>query len=77
LVIGQGMRLAAIGAGAGLAGALLLTRLMSALLSSVTNTDPVTYLAVLGIVGGAVWLASALPARRAARIDPAVVLRGD
>ena len=75
LVVRQGMRVALIGAAAGLVGALLLTRLMSSLLYGVRSTDPATFLLVtLGLTAVAL-VASYIPARRATRIDPIVALR--
>jgi putative ABC transport system permease protein len=77
LVVRQGMRVALAGAAAGLLGALLLTRLMSTLLYGVQSTDPATFLAVTVVLTGVAVVASYIPARRAARIDPLVALRHD
>jgi putative ABC transport system permease protein len=75
LVLRQGLALAIAGAGAGLLGALLVTRLLSKLLYGVTPTDPATFgiavLLLLAVAGVASWL----PARRAARTDPMLALR--
>jgi ABC-type antimicrobial peptide transport system permease subunit len=59
--------------GAGLA--LGLTRLMSTLLYGVSPTDPMTFAFVILGLGGVALLASYLPARTAARLDPVVALR--
>ncbi|MFN2432593.1 MAG: ABC transporter permease [Gemmatimonadota bacterium] len=75
MVVGQAGRLAALGILLGLVGALLLTRLMSSLLFGVDPADPLTYVAVCGVLASTVLLASVLPARRAARIDPMRALR--
>jgi putative ABC transport system permease protein len=75
LVVGQGMSVALAGAGAGLAGALLLTRLMRGLLYGVGPSDPVTYAAVALLLLAIALAASYLPARRASRIDPISALR--
>ena len=77
LVIGQGMLLAAIGVAAGIAGALLLTRVMATVLYDVRTTDPATFATVVVVLLGAALVASWLPARRALRIDPVQALRYD
>src|SRR5262245_61764037 len=69
LIIGAGMRLALVGAAVGVTSALALTRLMGGMLSGVTSTDPVTYIAVVGMLVISALLASYLPARRATRVD--------
>jgi len=77
LVVGQGLRLTGAGLAVGVVGALLLTRLLTGLLFGVTSTDPVTFVAVLVVMGGAGLVASYLPARRAVSLDPLVALRPD
>ncbi len=74
-VVGQGLKLTVLGVAVGLAGALVLTRLISSFLYGVTRTDPVTFACVSLILAGAALLASYLPARRAARVDPMTALR--
>jgi ABC-type antimicrobial peptide transport system permease subunit len=59
----------------GLAGALLLTRLMSSLLYGVGAADPATYASVAILLVVVALAASYLPARRAMRMDPAIALR--
>ena len=76
LIVRQGMVLTLIGLAVGLVGALALTRLLRSLLFGVTTTDPMTFLVVPLILGAVALLASYLPASRAARVDPAIVLRG-
>jgi predicted permease len=75
LVVGQGFRLTAFGIAAGLLAAFALTRLMAAMLVGVRATDPATFasMAVLFVLIGLV--ASWLPARRAAALDPVLALR--
>jgi ABC-type antimicrobial peptide transport system permease subunit len=75
LVIGKGVRLTLVGCAIGLAGGLALTRFVSGLLYGVTPGDPVTFSGVGGLLLGVAVLASWLPARRAARVDPMEALR--
>ena len=75
LVIGQGLKLALIGTGAGLAAALALTRLMRTLLYEVQPTDPLTFAVVSSLLLAVASLACWLPARRAAKVNPMEALR--
>ena len=77
LIVGQGMTLAVIGVVAGIAGALVLTRVMATVLFNVRATDPATFATVVVVLLGTALLASWLPARRALRIDPVQALRYD
>jgi predicted lysophospholipase L1 biosynthesis ABC-type transport system permease subunit len=77
MVVGQGLRLAGLGLVLGLVGALALTRLMTGLLYGTSPTDPVTFAAVVGVLALVAFLASWLPARRAALIDPARSLQAE
>jgi len=74
-VMKEGAVLVGAGALAGVAGALVLTRYLAALLYGVTATDPGTYAAVVTGLLIAALAASFLPARRAALLDPVVALR--
>jgi putative ABC transport system permease protein len=75
LVIGHGLRLTLIGVGFGLLAAFALTRLMGSLLYEVKPSDPLTYLAVSGLLLAVGFLACWLPARRAIKVDPISALR--
>ena len=76
-VVGQGMRIAALGAGVGVLGALGVSRFLQTLLFEVSPADPATFAAVVMILGGAAFAACYLPARRATRVDPMVALRNE
>src|SRR2546426_6487529 len=69
LVVGQGARLAALGVGLGLIGALALTWLMKSLLFGVSATDPLTFASIAMLLAGVALVASYLPARRASRSE--------
>ena len=75
LIVGRGMLLAGAGVAAGLAASLALTRVMKSLLFGVDAADPAIFASVAAILTSAAFLACYLPARRAARVDPAVALR--
>ena len=74
-VVGDGVRLAAVGIGVGVLIALAVTRLLAALLYGVGASDPATFVSVVGLLGLVSIVASYLPARRAAKVDPMVALR--
>lgn len=75
LVVGQGMLLTVIGLGIGLAGAAVLTRMLSGLIYGVGTLDPLTFAAVPALLCAVALLACFLPARRAASVDPITTLR--
>jgi len=75
LVTLQGLRLAGIGVGIGLACAFSLTRLMASMLYEIAPSDPLTYVLVAASLVLVVLFAANIPARRATRVDPVVALR--
>jgi putative ABC transport system permease protein len=77
MVLGQGMLLAVLGVGIGIAGAVALTGLVKSLLFEVPPTDVWTFSGVGLTLLAAAALASYLPARRAAAVDPNIALRAD
>jgi ABC-type antimicrobial peptide transport system permease subunit len=74
LITRQGLRPVVLGLGAGMAAALAATRLLQSALFGVTATDPITFGTVAGLLLGAALVAAVLPARRASRLDPGLVL---
>ena len=77
MVLGQGLALALLGAVAGVVGALFATRGMRSLLFGVSAGDPAIYMGVAAVLVLVAALASYLPARRAARTEPQMALRGE
>ncbi len=77
LVLRQGLTMVALGVFLGLAGALLMTRVLRTLLFGVSTTDPSVFVMIVLILSMSAWLATYLPARRAARLDPLVTLRSE
>jgi putative ABC transport system permease protein len=75
LVVGQGMKLVALGLLLGLAGALATTQVLRSLLFGVGPTDPRTFAGVTLLLAGVAFVACWLPARRATRVDPMIALR--
>ena len=75
LVTRQALTLALWGGVAGIVAALMMTRFVGALLYGVTPTDPITFGSVVGLLMAAAGLASWLPARRAAKVEPMSALR--
>lgn len=77
LVLGQGLGLVVAGMVAGVLGAFGATRLLRSFLFGVEPHDPLTFTAVILVLGAVALLACYLPARRAARVDPIVALRAE
>ena len=75
LMVSQGAKPAAIGLAIGILASLLVTRVLSGLLFEVSPTDPVTFAGVSAVLVAVTVLASYLPARRAASVDPQEALR--
>ena len=75
MVLKNAMTMALLGIAVGAVVALLATRLLSSMLYGVGATDPLTFVSVAGILAAGALLSSYLPARRATRVDPMVVLR--
>jgi ABC-type antimicrobial peptide transport system permease subunit len=75
LVIQQGMKPVSVGLLVGLLGSIALTRTLAGLLYRVKANDPVTIVGVVLVLGTAGLLACWIPARRATRVDPMIVLR--
>jgi predicted permease len=77
MVVSQGMTVALIGVALGIIGAFALTRVMQSLLFGVNAFDPLTFTAIPILLAAIALVASWLPARRAARIDPTISLRSE
>ena len=77
LMLRHGMAPVLAGLAVGIPLALLATRLLRSLLYEVSASDPVTFLGVAALLAAVALVASWLPSRRAARVDPAVTLRAD
>jgi ABC-type antimicrobial peptide transport system permease subunit len=77
LVIGDGMKLSVIGLVIGLVAAFALTRVMSTMLIGVRPTDPLTYVAIVGLFLVIALVACWIPAQRAASLDPTTALRSE
>ncbi len=77
MVIRQGMAISAGGVIAGVLGAVAATRLLSSWLYGVEATDPMTFATVSLVLVGIALLATCVPARRAARVDPLIAIRSE
>jgi len=77
MVLRGGAKLLGIGIALGLAGSLASVRVLSGLVRNVSTFDTYSFVAVTALLFGAGLLASFVPARRAARVDPVTALRSD
>ena len=77
LIVGEGLKMAAAGVALGLVASLLMSHVLRSLLFGVTATDPFVFAANAAILLLVAVLACAIPARRAARVDPMVALRNE
>jgi predicted permease len=76
-ILGYGLKVACVGLAAGIAGSLVLTRLMETLLFEVRPNDPATLAGVAALIAAVATAASLIPAIRATRVDPMVALKDD
>ena len=77
MVLGDGMRLAAVGLATGVAGALMGARLIEAMLFGVSAADPAVLAAVAALMLAIAAVASWVPGQRAASVDPIAALRSE
>jgi len=77
LVLGQGLRLAALGVAIGLACGWGLVHFLNSMLPAMHGGDPLALACVVALLGGTAALACWIPARRATRVDPIVALRSE
>ena len=77
MVTRQGLILAGLGIGVGVPGVIAVTRLVGSTVEGLASVEPLTVVAVAGVLAVVTVLASWMPARRAAAVDPIVALRGE
>ena len=77
MIVRRGLGLAALGIAFGLTGAAILTRFMRSVLFGIGATDPATFVAVAAVLLVVAFLASWIPGRRAARVDPLIAMRAE
>ena len=74
-IVWRGMRLVLLGVALGLLASLALTRWLESMLFGVGAMDPLTFIAIAGLLAGVAFLACWIPARRATKVDPIIALR--
>jgi putative ABC transport system permease protein len=77
MVVWRGMRLTITGMALGLAAAFGLTRVVKNLLFNVSPTDPATFALIALLLVAVAFIASYIPARRAAKVDPLLAIRNE
>jgi len=77
LILGQGLKLAAVGVALGLLAAIAFTRLLKGLLFGISASDPLTFALIAALLVGVALLACWIPARRATKVDPLEALRSE
>ena len=77
MILGQGVKLLAVGVGIGLLAAFGMSRLLASLVVGISPTDPLTFTAMPALLIAVALVANLIPARRATRMDPAATLRAD
>ena len=77
LIVGEGGRLAALGIAIGLVTALWATRLLQGMLFQVSSADPLAFGGTIIVIAATTLLATCIPALRAARLNPGVIMRGE
>ena len=76
-MISEGLALVAVGVAIGLAGAFAGARMLRTFLFDLTPSDPVTYAAIIVVLGVTAVLAGRVPGLRASRVDPVIALRAE
>jgi putative ABC transport system permease protein len=75
VVLRQGLMLAVAGLAIGAAGAFVLTRFLTGVLFGISAVDPLTFAAMVALLGATTIFACYVPARRATKVDPTIALR--
>jgi putative ABC transport system permease protein len=75
--VGEAIVLSAVGLAIGVAGALVVTRVMTSMLYEVSAMDPVSFAVPIAVLAGTAIGAAWMPARRAMSVDPMIALRAE